>query len=132
MKRILVIIALSVALVSCATVPKFAADRVLLGGKDIGFGAQDVIITFDDQTKGFRGLYFEVSDNELSIYDVVVVFGDGQKQQVRTKLDFNAGTHSRLIKLKGGMRHIRAVELKLKTSGSWLSGTAHISVYGIP
>ena len=58
----------------------------------------------------FTAIMIVVENAPVEMYNVVITFGDGQRQEVPTRLTFGPGSTSRQIPLEGGVRHIRRVD----------------------
>lgn len=68
-----------------------------------------------------------VTESSLEVGDVVLQFGDGQRQSPGLRHSFVDGSRSRAIDLPGHVRFIRAVEL---AHGSVPPGTrAHVEIW---
>jgi len=128
LKRIMLFAVVAVALASCVSMP---TGNVLLGERAVDFRAEHDVIGVGGYEGGFRALSFEVEKNSIEIFNMVVVYADGQRERIDTRLVFDPGTRSRIINLEGGKRHIHSIEFSYKTVGSWLEGRARIRVYGI-
>jgi len=72
-----------------------------------------------------------VEKNDIELFDLVVDFGNGQRQSINTRLVFNEGSRSRQIDLDGRERRIRSIQFTYKTVGSWQEGRARVAVYGV-
>ena len=131
MKKLLLLSALALALASCITYGVVPHDRVLLGSRYVGFSRERDAIDVGNYEGRFRSLYFEVERNDIEIFNIVIVYGNGERERVETRLVFDQGTRSRIIGFEGGERRIRAVEFSYKTVGTWLEGRARILVYGL-
>jgi len=69
-----------------------------------------------------------VTESSLEVGDVILQFGNGQRQSPGLRHGFPDGSRSRAIDLPGHVRFIRAVEL---VRGSVPAGTrAHVEIWG--
>ena len=128
MKWTLLIAVVALALASCVSMP---TGNVLLGERAVDFRAEHDSIGVGGYEGGFRALSFEVEKNNIELFNMVIIYGDGQRERIDTRLVFDAGTRSRIINFAGGKRHIRSIEFSYRTVGSWLEGRARVRVYGI-
>ena len=130
MKRLISLVALSlIATVAFSQgVPK---DAVRLGERAVDFHAERDVIPVGDYRGWFKDIVFWVERNNVELFNLVVTYGDGQKEKLDTRLVFDEGTRSRAIHLEGFKRHIKNIAFTYKTVGSWLEGRARIVVYGI-
>jgi hypothetical protein len=131
MKRLPIIFLAMLALVACLTVSAAPRGSVFLGERVVDFHAQRDVIDVGNYDGWFHSLYFEVEKNNVEVFNLVIVYGDGQRERIDTRLIFDAGTRSRIIDLQGGKRRIKRIEFEFKTVGSWLEGRARIKVLGI-
>jgi len=131
MKVSVVLTVMALALVSCVSMPGPPKGAVFLGERTVGFKAERDRIPVGRYEGRFNSLFFEIERNNLEMFDMVVIFENGQKEKIGTRLVFDEGTRSRVIALEGGERRIRAIEFAYKTSGTWLNGKARILVYGV-
>jgi hypothetical protein len=72
-----------------------------------------------------------VVKNDIEVFDVVVVFANGQREKFDTRLSFDAGTRSRKLDFGGIRRRISSIEFSFRTVGSWIDGRAQVLVFGI-
>lgn len=70
-----------------------------------------------------------VEHSAVEIFDVNVVFGNGEKFDVNTRLIFGEGTTSREIDLPGGLRDIERIEFKYGNLPG--GGKAQVEVWGL-
>jgi hypothetical protein len=131
MKKFAMLAAVALAFVSCVTVSYAPQGSVFLGARTVDYRAERGDIGVGDYHGWFRSLYFEVERNDIELFNVVVVYGDGQRERIDTRLIFDSGSRSRIIPVEGGKRRIRAIEFSYRTVGSWVDGKARIRVYGI-
>jgi len=130
MKRSIVFIALClVASVSFAQdIPQGA---VMLGERRVDFHADHDVISVGSYEGWFKDIVVWVERNNIEMFNLVVTYGNGEKERFDTRLVFDEGTRSRVLHLEGGKRHIRNMAFAFKTVGSWTEGRARVVVYGI-
>jgi hypothetical protein len=104
---------------------------VMLGEQDVDFNVDHDSIDVGNHEGSFRALFFTVENNDIELFNIVVEFGNGERQSINSRLVFNEGSRSRQIDLNGGDRRIRSIRFTYKTIGSWRDGKAHVSVYGV-
>jgi hypothetical protein len=106
-------------------------DSVLLGEQDVDFKVDHDKINVRGYEGSFRSLFFLVEKNDIELFDLVVVFENGDRQRIDTRLVFNEGSRSRLIDLNGGERRIKSIQFTYRTVGTWAEGKARVAVYGV-
>ncbi|MEO5942330.1 MAG: hypothetical protein ABIP30_17335 [Ferruginibacter sp.] len=79
----------------------------------------------------FRALKFNVTRNALEVFDLSVVFENGQPQSFPLKNIFQPGTGSRVLDLPGNKRRIRSLIFTYRTRGHLFSQRAHVTIYGL-
>jgi hypothetical protein len=140
MKKILFLAAISLAVTSCMTVAVpgparggggGASGRVLLGERTVNFKADHDVIGVGAYNGTFRALYFEVEKNDVELFNIVVVYGNGDREKFDTRLIFREGTRSRMLDLRGGKRIIKSIQFTYRTVGTWAEGKARVVVYGV-
>ena len=125
-------VAVVLALSACVTVvPGLPKESVALGERTVAFKADHDVITVGGYEGAFRSLFFLVEKNSIEIFNIVVTFGNGEKQRLDTRLIFNEGTRSRTIPFAGGKRHISTIAFTYRTVGDWADGRARVVVYGV-
>jgi hypothetical protein len=72
-----------------------------------------------------------VEKNDLELFNLVVIYENGERQGIETRLIFNEGSRSRLIDLVGGERRIKSIQFTYRTIGTWQEGKARVVVYGV-
>jgi hypothetical protein len=70
-----------------------------------------------------------VEHSAVEIWDVVVVFGNGEVFSPGTRLVFGQGSTSREIDLPGGFRHVQRVEFRYGNLPG--GGRAQVEVWGL-
>ena len=106
-------------------------DSVLLGQQDVDFKVDHDTINVRNHEGSFRALYFSVEENDIELFNLVVDFGNGEKQMINSRLIFREGSRSRLIDLNGRDRRIKSIQFTYKTVGTWRGGKARVVVYGV-
>jgi hypothetical protein len=131
MKKLLLVSAVALAFASCATGLNIPQGAVLLGEREVDFkGDHDTIQVGKDQGF-FRALFFVVENNGIELFNLEVVYGNGEREKFDTRLNFGEDSRSRLLRVEGTKRMIQSIIFNYKTVGSWLSGKARIVVYGV-
>jgi hypothetical protein len=118
---------------ACASHPSAAPaprqnDWELLGTRRVSFAAEKDVISASHQGR-FRAVKLEVDGGNLDMYNIRVVFGDGESFSPETRLSFREGSWSRTIDLPGGARNIRRVEFWYRSELT--RGRAVVRIYGI-
>jgi hypothetical protein len=131
MKKLAVAAVVSLVVCSCATRPAIPKDAVFLGERVVPFsGARDVV-QVGAYDGWFRSLFIVVEKNDIQLFNLVVTYGNDEKEGFDTRLDFAADSRSHALPLEGGKRRIRSIAFEYKTVGSWLDGKARVAVYGL-
>ena len=126
----------AVLLASCMTVappdregPR--SDKVLLGERVVAFRGDHDVVQVGRYEGNFRSLVVVVEKNDVEMFNVVVVYGNGEREKFDTRLVFREGSRSRDLHFAGGQRKIRAIEFTYKTAGKWPDSWARVLVYGV-
>ena len=106
-------------------------DSVLLGEQDVDFKVDHDKIDVKRHNGSFRSLFFLVEKNDMELFNLVVIYENGERQGIETRLIFNEGSRSRLIDLVGGERRIKSIQFTYRTIGTWQEGKARVVVYGV-
>jgi hypothetical protein len=130
MGKILLLAAVALSVSSCVTMAA-PADRVMLGERVVNFKADHDVIEVGNYEGFFRSLYFVVEKNDVEIFNIVVVYGNGERERIDTRLVFREGSRSRMVDLAGVKRRIRSIQFTYRTVGTWLEGRARVVVYGV-
>ena len=149
MKQILLLAAVALAVTACAgtpwvitassdraarperTVTQPPSESVLLGDQEVDFKVDRDKIEVRRYEGSFRSLFFLVEKNDIEIFNLVIVFENGERQNIDTRLIFNEGSRSRMIDLNGGERRIKSIQFTYKTVGAREEGKARVAVYGV-
>jgi hypothetical protein len=142
MKKILFLAVIALSVTSCAGTPWFITassrnvsgaprDSVLLGEQEVDFRVDHDKIDVQRHEGSFRALFFQVEKNDIELFNLVVTFENGERQEIETRLIFNEGSRSRLIDLDGRERRIKSIQFTYRTVGTWQEGKARVVVYGV-
>jgi len=116
---------------SCMTGPGIPHDAVMLGERSVAFKADHDVIQVGPYEGFFKSLFFVVEKNDIQIYNLVVTYGNGEKERFETRLNFGEDSRSRSLAFNGGKRRIRTIAFTYKTVGTWVEGRARVVVYGV-
>ena len=100
-----------------------------LGERTVNFGADVDRIAVGRDDGRFRELMFEVEGGAVALYNVRVVFGNGQDESPATELVFSDDERSRAINLPGALRVVRNVNFNYRSLRTG-QGRATITLYG--
>jgi hypothetical protein len=132
MKRILFLAAVALSVTSCMTGPiVIPPGSVPLGERTVSFKADHDVIGVGAYSGTFRSLFFVVEKNDVELFNVVVVYGNGERERFDTRLAFQEGSRSRVLDFHGGKRIIRSIQFTYRTIGTWADGRARVVVYGV-
>lgn len=93
-------------------------------------GERDVVNVHSREM--IRAIKFKVSRNALEVFDLNVVFENGQHQIFVVKNIFQPGTESRVLgDFTGNRRRIRSIVFTYRTRGHVFSQRAHVEIYGL-
>jgi len=131
MRKLILLAVVAVSMASCMTAPPAPKDNVLLGERVVNFKADHDTIAVGNYEGSFRSLFFKVEKNDVELFNLVIIYGNGDKQRLETRLIFKEGSRSRLIDFSGGKRRINTIQFTYKTVGNWEDGRARVVVYGV-
>lgn len=101
----------------------------LLGSQQVGFGVDKDIIRVGGGEGSFKELVLVVHKNDIYLHKMTVVFGNGERQEMRIEDTLRDGERTRGLDLQGRARVIRHIELIYKSRPSF-KGQAIVEVYG--
>jgi hypothetical protein len=130
MKHLMAIAALAL-LATSAFSQGVPGNGVVLGERTVRFQAERDVIPVGGYEGAFKEIFFWVERNNIELFNLVVTYGDGQREKIGTRLVFDEGTRSRVIHLEGFRRRISSIAFQYRTAGNWLEGRARVVVYGI-
>ncbi|MBN1939702.1 MAG: hypothetical protein JW843_08950 [Candidatus Aminicenantes bacterium] len=123
------------AFASCASNPAPASGVLdtrgweLLGRRQVNFSADHDALTVTAAKGAFSRLMIVVRDRALEMYDLKVVFSNGEIYPPPSRLVFGRDTRSRTIDLPGRKRVIRRIDFAYRSLGSGLD-RADVEVWG--
>jgi hypothetical protein len=92
-------------------------------------GERDVVNVHGKEI--FRAIKFRVTRNPVEVFDLNVVFENGQHQNFPVKNIFQQGTESRALTFQGNNRRIRSIIFNYRTRGHFFTQRAHVQIYGL-
>ena len=113
---------------ACASGPRAGGGWELLGRRDVDFHVDHDAIEVGRAEGRFRQLRFVVRGGAIELYDVKVVFGNGEVLRPATRLVFERG-EERIIELPGDRRVVRRVEFTYRSLRS-AGGRAVVRLWG--
>lgn len=100
-----------------------------LGSRNVSFRAERDVISAAGEGR-FRAVMLVVDDADLELFNVRIVFANGDVYSPETRLYFREESRSRQIDLPGEARAIRRIEFAYKSVRAGGDGRAEIHVYG--
>ncbi len=100
-----------------------------LGRREVSFGREHDVIAVTAREGRFRAIKLEVDEGTLEMFNVRVIFGDGQHFSPETRLVFAENSRSRAIDLPGDARIIQRVEFSYKSRVK--RGRAVVHLFGL-
>lgn len=82
-----------------------------LGCQPVGFMVDHDAIAVGGQEGGFKSIRLRVAKAPVEIFDVVVTFGNGQRQKLAVRSAIPAGGSTRALDLAGQVRGIKRIDL---------------------
>jgi hypothetical protein len=109
--------------------PGRGGDWELLGSQTVGFNVDRDVIQVGRREGRFTRIALEVRDNDIFMFDLKVVFMNGEVQDIPIRTLIRRGTRSRPLDLAGGERVIKQIEMVYRTRPGF-GGRAVVNVYG--
>jgi hypothetical protein len=101
-----------------------------LGCRQVGFRVDRDVIPVAPRPGGYRAIRLRVSGNEIFVYDLKVVYGNGMPDDIPVKALLRPGSSSGALDLKGGDRQISRVDLVYRSRPDF-RGQAEVCVEGL-
>jgi hypothetical protein len=103
----------------------------LIGTVEANFTADHDTLAVRGPFDDFRRIKFKVTNADLNLQRMVVVYEDGEPDRIDVRQNIPQGGESRQIDLRGsGKRRIRRIDFWYDTKGI-LKGKAHVTVFGM-
>jgi hypothetical protein len=99
-----------------------------LGQRQVSFRAERDVISAAGEGR-FHKIMIVVDDADLEIFNVRLVFGNGDTFSPKTRFYFREGSRTRVIDLPGDARVIRRIEFHYKSVRGGGDGRAEVHVY---
>ncbi len=100
-----------------------------LGSRNVSFRAERDVVSAAGEGR-FRKVMLVVDDADLELFNVRIVFANGDVYSPETRLYFREESRTREIDLPGEARAIRRIEFAYKSVRGGGDGRAEIHVYG--
>lgn len=100
-----------------------------LGARVVDFGADHDGIDCRGEGR-FTAFQVEVENGDLEMFDIVVTFGNGDRESIKTRFTFSEDTRTRTIDLPGNKRFVKRIDFFYKSIKATKDGKATINVYG--
>jgi hypothetical protein len=102
---------------------------VSLGCQRVGFNVDRDVIRVGRRDGAFRAIRLRAAGNDIYMFDLKVVYGNGAPDDIPVRADIRAGTSTGPLDLKGDRRIIERVELIYRSRPNF-RGQAQICVDG--
>lgn len=112
-----------------AAEPRRIAGWDRLGSRSVSFKAERDVVSAEGEGL-FRRVMIVVDDADLELFDVKVVFANGEVFSPETRLYFKEDSRTRVIDLPGEARAIRRIEFSYRSVRGGGDGKAEVHVYG--
>lgn len=89
-----------------------------LGSRTVNFKLEKDVIQVGAREGGFRKIKIKVTGASLNMHRMVVAYGNGQKEKIPVKYNFNRGSETRIIDLNGGVRAIKQITVWYDTKNT--------------
>ena len=103
-------------------------EWTLIGSRVVNYGIDRDVIPVRGRD-AFRAIKVKVVGAGLHMYDMDIVFENGERMNVPIQFDFRESEESRVIDLPGKIRRIRKIEFTYDTKGI-RKGKARVLVFG--
>ena len=90
---------------------------------------QDVVVINGKNV--FRAIKFRVTHSPIEIFDLDVVFDNGEHQDLTVKNIFQPNTESRVLDLPGNKRKIKSIVIKYRSRGNLFNQRAYVQFWGL-
>lgn len=80
-----------------------------LGSRKVNFGLDRDVIRVTAKEGTFTKLKFKVTGGNLNMHRIVVVYGNGARDEIEVRHKFRRGSATRIVDLRGNKRVIRKI-----------------------
>lgn len=94
------------------------AAEVQLGVANYEFKLQQDVINVGGTAGMFQSLRLEVRGSDVEVFDLRVIYGNGEPDTIKVRQVFKAGSSSRPIALTGGNRFIKQIVVTYRATAS--------------
>jgi hypothetical protein len=108
--------------------PKIPQGWVLFGVQEVNFRGDRDVIRVGEQMGRFERLALRISDNDIFLRELTIVYGNGDRDRKIIETAIPAGSQTRPIELRGD-RFIREIELVYRSNPA-RRDPAVVEVYG--
>lgn len=100
----------------------------LLGTKKVSHATEKDVVEVGQQDGKYKSIRIDVTEGKVELFDIRVVFANGEDFSPTTRLVFQEGERSRVIDMPGDARAIRRVEFAYRNLEP--RGQAVVNLYG--
>ncbi len=104
------------------------AQWELLGSRRVNYAVDRDVIQVGAVEGQFNAVRIDVNQGDLEMFNLRLVFGDGDTWSPDTRITFRQGSRSRMIDLPGAARVVRRVEFLYRSRAR--RGYASVQLYG--
>jgi Protein of unknown function (DUF2541) len=115
------------ATVGLTALPAEAA--VLLGCRKVNFGIDRDIIPVGKAAGRYAAIKLTVAQNAIEVFDVTVVYGNGNPDSLAVRSVIPAGGETRWIDLRGARRFLKGISLTYRSIPGF-TGRATVCAFG--
>lgn len=108
--------------------PKIPPGWVLFGAQEVGFRTDRDTIRVGEQQGRFQRLALRISDNDIYLREMTIVYANGERDRKVIETSIPAGSQTRPIDLRGD-RFIREIEFVYRSNPN-IRTPAILEVYG--
>ena len=138
MRKILFLACISLLLYGCMGVPflrvqiSIPPGSAFLGQRLVAVRSDHDVIELDPNDSSFTSLVFLVQDNDVEISHVIVMYDNGEREEIPGHLLFGKGARYHSIPFHGkGKHHIRSIAFTYRVIGESTDSNARLAVYGV-
>lgn len=121
--------AVAAAVVAVTAMSNAALAAQELGCRSIGFISDRDVIPVGANDGAFKSIQLRVSGNDISMQNLIVIYGNGKPDELAVRENIRAGGQTRWIDLKGNRRAIKRIEMRYASRLNF-KGQAKVCVYG--